>query len=644
MGRLLRTCGRVIALWIVLTALAPGSVIAAGTSFPDVSANASYAEAVGALATSGIIRGYADGRYGPNDPVLRAQAAVTIVRAMQLTARQSQQDFTDQGPTDDESWQAVRILANQGIARGFADGTFQPTGTLTHQQALSFISRAMVARGVWTAQVTATSAYSDVASAHIADVATYQHYVGGVPQASPGKALGADATATRGWYAETLWGALKLLSGSTLAPTPGVSPSPTPPTSPTVNPTAPPIVTPPPSATPSPSVGASLFVFGTLLSDEKNATQLYTSGVRVVHLELGWDAYEPQEGAFSASYVADAARKLQTFRAAGLQVVLGVGLQYPPSWVYSYPNSRYVDQNGQSAGSVNLTFNAALRQRAATYIARVNHDLGLGNFSAVRIGSGGLIESMYPGEDAGGGVNSYWGFDANAQGASGRPTTVAANPYPGWRPGQTTYQGQPFSVAQVQRWYDWYLGSMVDGINWQVGLYRQLGFTGDQQILLPGLGSRPDEYRTAIANYLNGVGDDNHTMGRAAVWHKVVAGLTTREHLVIYISSIADGSGEDDGCASTDINVVENDPQINNWSATRWISYNANRYGLAKNGENPGRGDTGAYGPTMLRTAIRQMQSCGLQGLMWAHEANLYDRSSGITVTMYASAIAATRR
>ena len=366
--------------------------------------------------------------------------------------------------------------------------------------------------------------------------------------------------------------------------------------------------------------------------------------MRVVHLELGWDAYEPQEGAFSDSYAADAARKLQTFHAAGLQVVLGVGLQYPPSWVYSYPNSRYVDQDGQIAGPVNLTFNAALRQRAARYIARVNQDLGLNNFSAVRIGSGGLIESLYPGEDAGGGSNSYWGFDANAQGGTGRPATVSANPYPGWHPGQTTYQGQPFSVAQVQRWYDWYLGSMVDGINWQVGLYRQFGFTGDQQILLPGLGSRPDEYRTAIANYLNGSGDDNHTMGRAAVWHKVVAGLATREHVVLYISSIADGSGGNDSCASTDINVSENDPQINNWSATRWISYNANRFGMAKNGENPGRSDTNAYGPAMLSAAIRQMQSCGLQGLMWAHEANLYDRTSGITVPMYANAIIETKR
>lgn len=633
MGRRFRLCARILALCFTLLPLIPRGTAAAGAAFPDVPAGASYAEAVQQLSASGIIRGYADGRFGPANPLLRAQAAVTIVRAMQLANQQPSQNFTDQGSTDDESWKAVRILADRAIARGFPDGTFQPTGTLTRQQALSFISRSMVARGVWAAQDGSANVYPDVASEHRADVATYQRYVGGVPQGRPGNPMGATTVASRGWYAETLWKALKLTRGGPAASTPTASTAPT--ASPA--PSAPSPVTAPVQTTPS-------YTFGTLLSDGKNATQLYASGVRVVHLELGWDAYEPAEGAFDANYAASAAQKLKTFRAAGLQVVLGVGLQYPPSWVYNYPNSRYVDQQGQAAGPVNLTFNAALRQRAAAYVARVNQDLGLNNFVAVRVGSGGLIEAMYPSADAGGGTNSYWAFDANAQGGAGRPATIAANPYPGWHPGQTGYRGQPFTVAQVQRWYEWYLGAMVDGINWQLGLYRQLGFAGEQQVLLPGLGSRPDEYSAAIANYLGGGGDSNHTMGRAAVWHKVIAGLTTRDRVVIYISSLADGSGGDDGCASTDQAVGEGDQQINSWSATRWISYNADRYGFAKNGENPGRVDTNAYGPKMLQAAIRQMRSCGLQGLMWAHETNLYDTNSGVTVAAYAAAIADTRR
>ena len=589
------------------------------------------------------MHGYADGRFGPTDAVLRAQSAVTLVRAMHLTAQQPSHNFSDQGPTDAESWAAVGILADRAIARGYADGTFGPTGVLTRQQAIGLISRTMVALGGWSTQSASAVSYVDVAVDHAADVATYSAYVGVVPQTT-GNTLGAQTIAARGWYAETLWAALAA-GGSTAsasarntAPPGRKTPTSTPSALPTV--TATPVPTPSTSTTPMPVIMPP-YTFGTLLSDSRNAPQLYAAGVRVVHLELGWDAYEPSAGVFDAAYAAAAAQKLAAFRAAGLQVVLGVGLQYPPSWVYTYPDSRYVDQAGHTAGAVNLTFNQALRQQAAAYIARVHRDLGLNNFVAVRIGSGGLVEALYPSEDAGGGANSYWAFDANAQGGTGRPSSIAANPYPGWQPGQTRYQGQPFTVAQVQTWYDWYLGAMVDGINWQIAVYQQLGYTGDQQVLLPGLGSRPNDYATAIANYLSGAGDGNRTMGRAGVWNKVIAGLTNRQKIVIYVSSLADGSGGNDVCASTDTSVSEADPQVNNWSAARWISYNANRYGLAKNGENPGRSDTNAYGISMLNAAVLQMQGCGMQGMMWAHESDLYDSTTGITLSNYATAIAA---
>src|SRR5207248_9244515 len=115
---------------------------------------------------------------------------------------------------------------------------------------------------------------------------------------------------------------------------------PTPSLTPTASPT--PSSTATATAVSTPTAGTS-YLFGTLLTDQTKATQEYTANVRVVALELGWDNYEPQDGVFSASYATWAKQKLQAFQAAGMKVVLGVGLQYPPAWVYSYPNSRYVD-------------------------------------------------------------------------------------------------------------------------------------------------------------------------------------------------------------------------------------------------------------------------------------------------------------
>ncbi len=218
-ARLPRLCLALLLIVFALPSFAGGAAKAAG--FPDVPTDAPYAEAVRQLVARGIVRGYADGRFGPEDPLLRAQTAVTIVRAMGLGGGTGARNFSDQGATDAESWAAVRLLADRDIARGFPDGTFQPTGKLTRQQAISFVSRAMVALGQWQEQ-SATVLFSDVALDHRADVATYVRYVGGVPAAVSGR-LGAADVAVRGWYAEVLWEALAPNADTAPQPTPTVA-------------------------------------------------------------------------------------------------------------------------------------------------------------------------------------------------------------------------------------------------------------------------------------------------------------------------------------------------------------------------------------------------------------------------------------
>ena len=75
-------------------------------------------------------------------------------------------------------------------------------------------------------------------------------------------------------------------------------------------------------------------------------------------------------------------------------------------------------------------------------------------------------------------------------------------------------------------------------------------------------------------------------MGRGAAWHKLLDLITDRSKVVAYVSSLADGSGWDDVCQAADSSVAITDPQIGLWSAARWVSYNANRLGMAKSGES----------------------------------------------------------
>ena len=387
------------------------------------------------------------------------------------------------------------------------------------------------------------------------------------------------------------------------------------------------------------TMAARPYAFGTLQTAAATAPAESSVGVKVAELTVGWDLYEPQEGVFNTAYAAQMKQQLQAFQAAGMQVVLGLALHYPPAWVFSYPNSRYVDQFGGTTDEVNLVFNQTLREKAQAFIARVNEDLGLNSFWAVRITSGGDAEVLFPAETADGTHgNDYWAYDANAQGGVDRPGTIPAPPLPGWRPGATTCNGQPVAVAQVQQWYDWYVGALVDSVNWQIQTYRSLGYSGFLQILTPGLGVRPSDYANSTNAYLNGEGDSNDTMGRGAAWYMVYPAIADRTNVVAYISSIADGSGENDVCQASDQSVSLNDPVVNNWSAVRWISYLADKYGLPKNGENPDAGVAG-YGTAMMQAAVRQMQACGLQGMIWAFDSNLWNNTADTSLASYVAVI-----
>nr|MBA3234490.1 beta-galactosidase [Chloroflexota bacterium] len=379
--------------------------------------------------------------------------------------------------------------------------------------------------------------------------------------------------------------------------------------------------------------GSGSYLFGTLLTNASRSGTEAAAGVSVVHLELSWSNYESSDGVFNSTYAAQMRQRLATMRAAGLKVVLGAGLQYPPAWAYSYPNSRYVNQYGGTSRELNLTFNATLRAKATRYLRQIQADLGLNNFWAVRVGAGGAIETVYPAHNADQlRSNAYWAYDPAAQ---------AGSPFPGWKPGQTTYQGRVFTSADVRTWYDWYVGALVDGVDWQLGAYRDLGFTGFLQVLLPGQGTRPLDYAKGIATYLDGSADGNRTMSRGAAWDRVLARIANKRNVVAYVSSMADGSGWNDVCQSSDAAVALTAPAIGLWSAARWTSYLADRYGLAKNGENPGFRDTTTYGLAMLDHATAQMKACGFQGLMWAHDDNLYSGTSGISLADYAQVIRA---
>ncbi len=180
--------------------------------FTDVSPSTTGAtEAIVQLAVRGIIRGYADGRFGPNDSTLRAQMAALIVRAMGWGGESANNPFADRRGVDDELWRAIAVLVAHDVVHGYGDGTYGTTDTVLNVQVISFVTRAMVARGYWTQQADDPQLYPNVTDpTHRRDLATYVHYAGVVRGTTAVTApfTGWDQPASRAWFAFVLWQAL----------------------------------------------------------------------------------------------------------------------------------------------------------------------------------------------------------------------------------------------------------------------------------------------------------------------------------------------------------------------------------------------------------------------------------------------------
>lgn len=127
-------------------------IISPGKTFNDISAHVNQ-PAIEALASRGIITGYNDTTFGPEDTMTRAQFAAIVVRSLGLPLAATD-NFMDV-PAD--AWYAsyVGTAYTYGIVNGTSATTFNPNGTITRQEAAAMVARAAKLCGMDTAMDTA---------------------------------------------------------------------------------------------------------------------------------------------------------------------------------------------------------------------------------------------------------------------------------------------------------------------------------------------------------------------------------------------------------------------------------------------------------------------------------------------------------
>jgi CSLREA domain-containing protein/uncharacterized repeat protein (TIGR01451 family) len=105
---------------------------------------------LGAAVKARLILGFPDGTFHPDAPVTRAEAAVMLIRALQLQGRSvapGDAQFADQDRIPDWALGSVIAGVRAGLITGYEDGTFQPDRVTTRAEAVTLLSRLMDAMG-----------------------------------------------------------------------------------------------------------------------------------------------------------------------------------------------------------------------------------------------------------------------------------------------------------------------------------------------------------------------------------------------------------------------------------------------------------------------------------------------------------------
>ena len=100
-------------------------------------------DAISTAYAAGIISGYNDRYFGPDDPVTREQMAVMTVRATRLSNVSNPQNFSDNQTIAPWAKEAVVAVRSRQLISGYPDNTFRPQNLTTRAEAVSVISRSL---------------------------------------------------------------------------------------------------------------------------------------------------------------------------------------------------------------------------------------------------------------------------------------------------------------------------------------------------------------------------------------------------------------------------------------------------------------------------------------------------------------------
>lgn len=131
---------RRISLLVVLAMLMSFvSVFNVNAAFSDVSSTTKYSEAITKLSKLNVINGYEDGTFGPEKEITRAEFTKLIVYMLGYGSLSTKITQFEDVSQDHWANANIRTAYDMGIVNGFDDVTFKPDDPVTYEQALKMV-------------------------------------------------------------------------------------------------------------------------------------------------------------------------------------------------------------------------------------------------------------------------------------------------------------------------------------------------------------------------------------------------------------------------------------------------------------------------------------------------------------------------
>src|SRR5450756_608903 len=121
-----------------------GYTAVAPITYTDVKAGSWYAPEVAKAQAAGYITGYPDGTMKPENPITREEVATIVARIKNLTSDANAADkYTDASKIGSWSKGQVGAVTSAKIMQGYPDGSFMPQGLITRAEVVEALDNAL---------------------------------------------------------------------------------------------------------------------------------------------------------------------------------------------------------------------------------------------------------------------------------------------------------------------------------------------------------------------------------------------------------------------------------------------------------------------------------------------------------------------